>query len=235
MTSPSPTAAANQRGPSEKRKTALHEGAHAVACFFRRESGKTVRVTMDPNETEPDDLGFHRRGRNIGPISPVGGLVDWPALRAECVVLLAGVEADLYGVPEAERRTASSGGGGDLERAFELISYALRGEKESDMKAEAAAGVAPDAAKDVTRRLADAHIARISPLLLELWGEARALVDARWEHIEAVAAALLKRKTLYGDEVREIIEGVEERIRSYPPSVQDSLERLRSGDEERLK
>jgi hypothetical protein len=44
------------------------------------------------------------------------------------------------------------------------------------------------------------------PLLLK-WLEhgAKNLVDARWEHICAVAEALLKRKTLSGDEVFEII------------------------------
>ncbi len=213
MTSPSPTAAAKRRGSSEKRSTARHEAAHGVACFFRPESGKTMRVSLDPKETEPGDLGFHRRGRTVGPISPIGGLVDWPALRAECVVLLAGIEADLHGVPEAERTTWLTGSGSDLEKAFDLVADALRGELQSDMKAEAAAGVAPDAVADVTRRLGDAHMARIGPLMLKLWGEARALVDAKWEHVEAVAAALLKRKTLSGDEVREIIEGVEEQLK----------------------
>jgi ATP-dependent Zn protease len=207
----SPTVVANRRGLRRKLKTALHEAAHAVACFFRRESGKTALVTMDPNETEPDDLGFHRRGRTVGPITR--GCVDWPALRARCVVLLAGIEADLHGVPEAERTTWLTGSGSDLEKAFDLVADALRGELQSDMKAEAAAGVSPDAVEDVTRRLGDAHLARVGPLMLELWGEARALIDEKWEHVEAVAAVLLERETLYGDDVREIIEGVEERLK----------------------
>jgi ATP-dependent Zn protease len=127
-------------------------------------------------------------------------------------VLLAGIEADLHGVPEAERTTWLTGSGNDLKRTFDLVAGALRGELEFDMKAEAAAGVAPDAVKDVTRRLADAHMARIGPLMLELWGEARALVDEKWPHIEAVAKALLKRERLSGDEVRELIESVEAQV-----------------------
>jgi len=37
------------------------------------------------------------------------------------------------------------------------------------------------------------------------WERAAAMVERRWVEVEAVAAALLKRKTLYGSEVRRVI------------------------------
>jgi ATP-dependent Zn protease len=51
----------------------------------------------------------------------------------------------------------------------------------------------------------------------------------------AVADALWKKRTLSGEEVTEIIERTEDRIRSYPPSVWEVLKDLRSGNEERIR
>ena len=195
-----------------ERGTARHEAAHAVATFFRPEGGKTVRASIDEKETEPDEEGFHLRGRSLEPISPIGGWVDWEALRAMVVAHLAGIEADLHGVPEAARGAASTGGESDYGKAHKLISDALQSEIDAEARAKVAEGVALDAREDVARQLVDAQSARIHSLLFELWGEARELVDTKWEHIEAVADALLEHKTLSGDEVHELIEGVETRL-----------------------
>jgi hypothetical protein len=47
--------------------------------------------------------------------------------------------------------------------------------------------------------------------------EAHAFVIAKWPHVVAVADRLLVQKRLDGDEMRAIIEAVEERLRSSPP------------------
>jgi hypothetical protein len=68
-----------------------------------------------------------------------------------------------------------------------------------------------------------------------LWREALAFVVEKWPHIQAVSDALWRTRprTLSGEEITEIIERIEDRIRNYPPSMQDALKRLRSVDEER--
>jgi hypothetical protein len=82
-----------------------------------------------------------------------------------------------------------------------------------------------------------AHEAQVLAKFETLWREAVAFVVEKWPHIQAVSDALWRKRprTLSGEEATEIIERIEERIRSYPPSVQDALKRLRSVDEERLK
>ena len=81
---------------------------------------------------------------------------------------------------------------------------------------------------------AEAHTAKILATFEALWREALAFVVEKWCHIQAVSDALLRKRTPSGEEGTEIIERIENRIQTDPPSVQDLLNDLRPSDAERL-
>jgi hypothetical protein len=55
--------------------------------------------------------------------------------------------------------------------------------------------------------------------------QAGKLIEEKWDCVEAVAKALYRKKVLDGDRVREIIERIEERLRTFPPQIQAVLDR----------
>ena len=46
---------------------AYHEAGHAVACYFRPEAGRTIRITIRRSELEEGDAGVHWSASPPGP------------------------------------------------------------------------------------------------------------------------------------------------------------------------
>ncbi len=61
------------------------------------------------------------------------------------------------------------------------------------------------------------HRTEINREFEERWREALAFVVSHWPAVQAVADALWRKRTLSGDEVREIILRIEARTRELPP------------------
>lgn len=211
-----------------RRATALHEAAHAVAHYFHPLAGRTRSVTITPSG---DTLGLHRSGRTL-PIVRGGIVVDREALAHELVALLAGGAAEwiaagadpLARTPRARARArklaAAADGTDDYSRALTLC-YAA---SPPDVRAAVAlvpeaerAGMTEAAMRERIAPALDAHHAAVLERLEAARREAHDFVASHWPHVTAVADRLLVAQTLTGDEVREIIEAVEERLRSGPP------------------
>jgi ATP-dependent Zn protease len=233
-----------------KRSTAYHEAAHAVAAYFHPLAGKTQRICIGGDELTEYNLpkhptneaaGIHRRGRILPAV--VGRSVDREQVHDTCIFLLSGYAADWVYSGEAKTSSKSkkrdqadalkhADGSNDFVRCWGLledsdpfdIPDALRGVREKSVTKSATA----DALLERGREAIDDHHARILGLLEVLYQEAATFVVAKWPHIQAVADAVFRKKTLEGSEIIEIIERVGERIQSYPPDVRELFGRLRA-------
>ncbi len=181
-----------------RRLAAYHEAGHAVASFYRPETGRTVRVSIRRADLAAGDAGMHV----CRTPPPRDGL---EAVRASAVVTLAGAEVD-----RRLTHDAFTSGEADyeavrallfraiLDREIEEVVSAVTLDEARTRGLEQIAAEASEAVEDHLKRLFD-----------ELRREARTLVDAKWPEIEAVARALLEREALSGDEVESIIARVE--------------------------
>jgi F0F1-type ATP synthase epsilon subunit len=120
----------------------------------------------------------------------------------------------------------------DFTRCWELLddsdpfdANAVRRAAEDDISTGAAT---VGEAQERARRALHAHTAQTLDLFEMLWQEASAFVVEKWTHIQAVADAAFRKKTIEGSEISEIIERVEKRLQSYPPHVRELLEQLRA-------
>ena len=223
-----------------QRDTAFHESAHAVAHVFYPLAGGVMRLTIRGAELDAYNAKLHRVNRARGLCTPKrtlppvrnGIVVDPEALRHELLCLLAGEAADFVrdghgphrvsarAQARARRDLAHADEGDDLSRALNLLSAAHpfdeRAAFESIPEAERRS---PAAWQPRVRLAAQAHQAEIDAQLEALRRAALAFVASRWPHVSAVADALLRQGTLEGDEVTEIIEGVEARLREGPPPL----------------
>lgn len=225
---------------TSRRETALHEGAHAVANHFHPLTGRTLEVTiarrtlMESNAGRAavnHAIGLHRSARTL-PIVRGGLVVDREALEHQLVALLAGYAAEWIAtgagphaqtprqIARARKLAAESDGGDDYSRALELLYLA----DPFDLRAavalvpEADRGRGTEAAmRERCKPAIDAHQGRVLERFEAARREAHEFVASKWPHVVAVADRLLVKQTLSGDEVREIIEAVEERLRSGPP------------------
>jgi ATP-dependent Zn protease len=233
-----------------KRSTAYHEAAHAVAAYFHPLAGKTQRICISGDDLTEYNLlkhptneaaGIHRRGRILPAI--VGRSVDREQVHDMCILLLSGYAAgwvyagedrssSKFNKRDQEEALKNADGSDDFVRCWGLledsdpfdIPDALRGVREKSVTKSATA----DELFERGRKAIDDHHARILDLLEVLWREAAAFVVAKWPHIQAVADAVFRKKTLEGSEVVELIERVEKRLQSYPPHVQELLDQLRA-------
>jgi ATP-dependent Zn protease len=229
------------KAPRTHRSVAYHEAAHGVAHHFFPLSGRTVSITIAPDELSQYNAGKREINKAIGlhfnsatiP-SIINRSVDREQLHDEIMTLLAGYAATwLYagdtGIQrnptkaqrEEARRHAS--GHDDYSRAFRLLCAAGQFDP-----------------KDVARRIPDDDRQRLSPKeLMAKYGqpavdaemrracaamdryrrEALDFVASKWPHIQALGDALFKKKTLRAAEVAAIIEAVEKRIEEGPPDI----------------
>jgi len=230
-----------------QRGTSYHEAGHAVASHYCRLAGATSRVTLDADDladfnagTHPanEALGVHFSGRTFSPI--VGRSVDRDQLCDELTVLLAGHAAgwvyagDLGRRPRRTRKqVAEIHRHADLQddhsRALGLLYDADPFDMQAVLNgipADARGRISADALLGTygTPALA-AHSARIVAEFEARWRNALAFVVQKWPHIQAVADALWKKRSLTGDEVEEIIARIEARTKELPPHLADELNR----------
>jgi hypothetical protein len=235
---------------TSKRSTAYHEAAHAVAAYFHPLAGKTERICISGDDLTEHNLqkkpineaaGIHSRGKIIPAV--VGRSVDREQVHDICIVLLSGYAADW--VYSGEGRSPSklskrarayalkhADGLDDFTRCWELLddsdpfdANAVRRAAEDDISTgEATVGEAQDRA----RRALHAHTAQTLDLFEMLWQEASAFVVEKWAHIQAVADAAFRKKTIEGTEISEIIERVEERLNGCPENVREFFELWRA-------
>ena len=225
--------------PRTYRRTAYHEAGHALASFFYRLAGQTLKITMEHGE-----LGEYNEGKH--PVNKAGGLhwgkrTIWPStgrsidreqVHHKVVMLLAGPAAGWLYVDHAQGKRKlpkaqlkglleNDEGSNDYSRALKLLYAASRFNT-----------------RDVIRRIPEAECKRLSKqelierytepavraeekrVLAELsryYREAFDFIVEKWPHVQALADALFKKKTLEGDEIAAIIEGVEGRVKEGPP------------------
>jgi len=222
-----------------KRATAYHEAGHGVGHHFFPLSGRTKSITIEAARLSEYNAGKHEVNKAAGlhfgskTLSPiVGRSVDRDHVHHQIMALLAGPAADyLYAGDSKKRRKPSKAqieealrhddGGDDHTRALRLLYDAD-----------------PFDARDVVRQIPDQDRQRLSPEeLMERYGapaaqaesdrvlaemaryyrEALEFVASKWPHVQGLADAVFKKKTLDGDEVIAVIERVEARLCDGPP------------------
>ena len=179
---------------------AYHEAGHAVASFFLPAAGPTTRITIRNEDLADEDAGAH-----FSAAPRTGAASDLDVVRANAIVGLAGIEVDR----RLTGNTFTSGGNDDAE-VRQLLREAFLDREIQDALAAADLGHAsPGELEEIASRAAEEVEDDLKRRLDALRGEARALIERRWPHVEAVARALLERGTLSGDETRRIIESAE--------------------------
>ena len=191
------------RGPETTRRLAAHhEAGHAVACFFRPQAGRTLRVSIRPADLDADDAGIHTC-RSAPPPS------DLEQVRASAVVSLAGAEVD-------RRLTGGTFTSGESDYLV-VRDLLFRAILDPEIEEVVSTVTAEDArARGLEQIAAETSVAieeHRKRLFEALRREAHDLVEAKWRHVEAVAQALLERGALSGDEVEQIITQVERAAR----------------------
>lgn len=238
------------RKRNSQRKTAYHEAAHAVAAYFHPLAGKTQHICIGgdglaeynaPKHPTNEAAGIHRRGAILPAI--VGRSVDREQVHDTCILLLSGYAAAWVYAGE-DRSSSKPGkltqavalkhddGSSDFVRCWKLlldadpcdIPAALWGTRTKPLTENATAGEL----RDRGRGAMDANIAQALERFEILWQEASSFVVEKWPHIQSVADALFRKKTLEGSEIAELIERIEERLQSYPPQVQGLLDQMRA-------
>lgn len=230
----------------DRRTLARHEAAHAVAHHFLPLTGATTGVTI-----HRDDLarmnegahevnraaGLHRSKRTLPPVRR-GRVEDPEQLEQELIAILAGDAAVWIGAGQSEadapRSTpgevaewmANTNGGSDAELAFALLleeDPVDRGAVRVRHREGVASGESREQIEAAAIAMMSDRLARILSRFERARREAHTFCVAHWPHIVALADRLLAKQRLDADGVREIIEAVEDRVRSGPPPI-DSAE-----------
>jgi cell division protease FtsH len=186
-----------------RRLAAYHEAGHAVASFFLPGAGPTTRVTIRKQDLGEDDAGAHLS--ESAPASSSAADSSPDVVRARAIVGLAGIEVD-------RRLTGNTltCGSDDDEQVRKLIREAFLDREIQDALAHAQLdGAGPQELDEIVARAVEVVEDDLKRLLDDLRAKARALIETRWPHVEAVAEALLEREVLSGDEARRIIESVD--------------------------
>ena len=229
------------RAKRSYRVFAFHEAGHAVGHYFFPLSGRTVSLTISPGKLSEYNAGKHEANRAAGVhfssktlSSIVGRSVDQEQVHHELMALLAGFAADWLYAGDTRRWRGPS-----KSRREELLRHA-DGHDDNSRAYRLLCDAAQFSTRDVVQQIPEHDRQRLSlDELLARYGrpaidaesermraamdqyrrEALAFVAAKWSHVQALADALFRAKTLSGDEAMAIIEAVEARIREGPPDL----------------
>ncbi len=198
----------------ERQKTAYHEGGHALCAILIKGNDPLHKVTIIP------------RGRALG-IAFTLPEDDRVSITREQL------EADLamtYGGRVAEelvygRNRVTTGASGDIQQATKLarryvtqwglsdeIGPVLVGDNEQELFL----GREIQSRREVSERTAQLVDAEVLRIIREAYERARIVLSENIDALHRVAAALLERETLTGDEVAAIARG--EILPPLPPS-----------------
>jgi len=184
-----------ERRPSEAElyRVAVHEAGHAVVTESLR-PGTVAQVTVSPRGNA---LGYVRHNpKDESYVYPKETLED------EIAILVAGALAE-----DAVLGSRSTGAGNDFDRALDLAKRIVSGGM-SSLGVVDRDTASPDALAKATREILQRCEARAKSLLAE---ERPAL--------EAIAAALVERESMSGEDLRRLLE--------RPPDVQWKWRRMR--------
>lgn len=171
----------------ERNLIAVHEAGHAVVACLTRGSDPVHQATIVP------------RGGSLGLVMrlPERDRISVPKFRllADLDVMMGGRAAEeiVFG-PDS----VTTGAASDIEQATRIARRMVAEWGMSDalgmVRTADGEGRLPSRAEDEVRRIIDESYAR-----------AKSLLEANRERLDRLALALLERKTLDGDEVREIV------------------------------
>jgi cell division protease FtsH len=197
---------------AERRATAYHEAGHAVLQKLLPDADPLHKVTIIPRGQalgatfslpEKDRWGFGRRYINAMMRVTCGGRIAEEKATDD---VSSGAAQDIQQVTQMARAMVLDWG---MSERLGFIKYSLMDTSE---------GFIPE--KDYseeTARIIDEEIRRFSD---EAYADARRLLEEHWEHVVAVAEALLKFETLSEADVARLMEGEP----LTKPTVADLLE-----------
>ncbi len=197
----------------EKRITAYHEAGHALAARMLPGTDPVHKVSIIP------------RGRALGvtmqlPEEDRHGY-SRTYLRNNLVVLLGGRVAE-----ELVMNEMTTGAGNDIERASKLarkmvcewgMSEAIGPQAIGEHEEEVFLGREWGHSKHVSEETARLVDAEVKALMEEARQRCRAILETRLDALHAIAAALLERETISGDDIDRLIKGQE--LPPFEPSA----------------
>ncbi len=186
------------------RRAAYHEAGHVIAHHHLGLVGRPCGATIDRARTPEEVAGLAFSKRTLPAVPVVGHAhrVDREAARQNVLTLIAGPEAEMLDAGDD-----FSGGGDDYKRAVELLR-ALQALDFDQALHDAVAILEADPRaneKDLAEQYGWTAAGRISHEIEDLQVEARALLKTHWHEVDAVAKALLLRRSLTGQEIQGVI------------------------------
>ncbi len=188
----------------EKRVTAYHEAGHALVACVRDHADPLHKVTIIP------------RGMALGVTMQLPEddkhTVTKDYLETQLAILMGGRIAE-----EIFLKQMTTGAGNDIERATEMsrkmvCEYGMSrlgpltfGKKEEQIFLGREIAQHRDFSEETARQID----AEVKSLVDEAYRSAYGILDSRQDIMHRMAAALLERETLDGNEIRMIIEGKE--------------------------
>jgi cell division protease FtsH len=188
----------------EKRVTAYHEAGHALVACIRDHADPLHKVTIIP------------RGMALGVTMQLPEddkhTVTKDYLETQLAILMGGRIAE-----EIFLKQMTTGAGNDIERATEMsrkmvCEYGMSrlgpltfGKKEEQIFLGREIAQHRDFSEETARQID----AEVKSLVDEAYRSAYGILDSRQDIMHRMAAALLERETLDGNEIRMIIEGKE--------------------------
>lgn len=179
----------------ERRSTAIHEAGHATVMWRLQHCDPVLKITIIP------------RGRSLGatwylPEERVNHNVEH--FMHQLAGLVAGrvAEQELLGV-------TSTGALNDLERtsktAYAMVAYYGMSPKVGNVSYYDAAGTHDMFTKPFSERTAEAIDEEVRRIVDESVALAREIITTERERIEALADVLLKKETIFTEDIEEIM------------------------------
>ncbi|QDH13781.1 ATP-dependent zinc metalloprotease FtsH [Formicincola oecophyllae] len=176
----------------EKRRTAYHEGAHALCAAMTPGSDAIHKATIVPRGQalgmvmtlpEKDNISYSRKWCLARLVIAMGGRIG---------------EEVMFGTEEV-----SAGASGDIKGASQIARRMVTQWGMSDRMGM----VAYDDPQTVSAKMQNEVDEEVRRLIDEAYVQAKSLVQANMDILHRLASALLERETLTGDEIKAIIKG----------------------------
>jgi cell division protease FtsH len=201
----------------ERTLTAYHEGGHAVCTIKTKGNDPLHKVTIVPRGRamglaftlpEDDRLSITREQLEAMLVRMYGGRVAEELVFGHGRVT-TGASSDIQQATSLARRYVSQWG------LSEAIGPILVGDNEQELFL----GRELQTRREVSERTAQLVDSEVTRVIKEAYQRAKETLTENMELLHSVAAALLDRETLTGDEVQQLARGEPLAPRSTPPSL----------------
>jgi cell division protease FtsH len=201
----------------ERTLTAYHEGGHAVCTIKTKGNDPLHKVTIVPRGRamglaftlpEDDRLSITREQLEAMLVRMYGGRVAEELVFGHGRVT-TGASSDIQQATSLARRYVSQWG------LSEAIGPILVGDNEQELFL----GREIQTRREVSERTAQLVDSEVTRVIKEAYSRAKETLTENIELLHSVAAALLDRETLTGDEVQQLARGEALAPRSTPPSL----------------